>query len=272
MPDLSGLAEWIESHQTTVDFLKWLVLLVVAWAAGIFRCLRNLTRNPRVAVSEVISRCLILEAPYEGHQDATKAVFLLNIEVENRSSERIVVSSFELRYRRQVPLFRWSQKFSAISLPNRVHHKMGGGTKIMRNWFAHFPDGIPTLTVEGKIDARDAESGYALFVTHTHGSWNPKVQNNLVRVRVYERLTTGRTVSASAMVVVAQNPEFFEQMVPGILDQVEHPSAWNVPARFRTLPNSHLGPTWQSGAPLAKNRAREAPLCHAFHGIMPRSL
>ena len=66
MPDLYSLPQWIEDHQATVDLLKWLALLVIAWAAGLFRYLRDLTRTPRLAVSEVVSRCLIVETGVPG--------------------------------------------------------------------------------------------------------------------------------------------------------------------------------------------------------------
>lgn len=240
MPDLSSLTQWIETHQATVDLLKWLALLVIAWAAGLFRYLRDFTRTPRISVSEVISRCLIVEKPYEDHVDATRAIYLLNIEVANRSSERIVVSSFEIRHKWLRALPKWSPRSSAVSLPNRVHHKMGGGIKLMRNWFAYFPDNLENLTVDGKIDARDAASGFALFVSHTYGSWNPKLKNEHVHVCVYAKLTTGKTVKTSAKIPVTRNEKFFEEMIPGIMAHVDDPSSWNVPARFRKAPNNGL--------------------------------
>jgi len=257
MPDLYSSTQWIEDHQATVDLLKWLALLVIAWAAGLFRYLQDLTRTPRLAVSEVVSRCLIVETPYGGHADAQRCVYLLNIEVANRSSERIVVSAFEIRHKWRRVLPMWSPRSSAVSLPNRVHHQMGGGIKLMRNWFAYFPDSLENLTVDGKIDARDAASGFALFVSHTYGSWNPKIENQHVHVCVYARLTTGKAVKTSAKILVTRNEEFFEEMIPGITAHVEHPSSWNVPARLRSA--SGLGPVYVIPAFTRKKEEKQLP-------------
>lgn len=241
MIDVSALIEWVEAHQTTVDLLKWIFLIAVAWAVGLFRYVGDLTRKPRIAISEEMSRCLLQERPFQEHADAARAVFLLNIEVANRSSARIVVNAFEIRYQRRIGILKWGKPSSAVSLPNRVHQKMGGGTKIMRNWFAMFPDNMERLTVHGKIDARDAQSGYALFVTHTWGSWNPEVRKGRVRVEVSARLTTGRRVRCKASVPVTDNDELFEKMVPGMREHVEHPTSWNVPARFRRTIDEQSG-------------------------------
>ena len=101
----------------------------------------------------------------------------------------------------------------------------------MRNWFARFPDEIEGLTISGRIDARDAHSGFALFVSHTYGSWNPRVRDERVVVRATVTLTTGRRVSGKVDVVVNRNGAFFEEMVPGFLEQISHRTAWNVPSR-----------------------------------------
>lgn len=232
MLSLDALVQWIEGHSTTVDLLKWFVLLLVTWMVGGFRYVGNLTRGPRLSISSAVSRCLLVHEAYEDHPDATKSAFLLNLEVANRSAEKIVVGSFVIRFRRQLQFRRWSEPISAVSLPNRVRHEMGSGTKVMRNWFSYFPDGQESLTVDGKIEPRDAASGFALFVGNTYGSWNPRTRNDQVTVKVIASLTSGRRVSGKAKVSVTRDREYFEKMVPGINDQIDHPSAWNVPSRF----------------------------------------
>lgn len=231
MPDLTSLTQWIEGHPTTVDLFKWVLVLLVAWLAGVFKYFRTLTRTPRLSVSPVTSRCYLEKQPFEEHADAVKAAFLLDVQIANRSSENVVVSSFYVRYRTRRPVKRWSEKISAVSLPNRVRHRMGAGTKFMRNWFARFPDEIEGLTVKGKIEARDAHSGFALFVSHTYGSWNPRLRKEAIPVRVTAILTSGVRVSGTVNVKVNTDPSFFEEMVPGFLDQIRHPTAWNAPLR-----------------------------------------
>lgn len=232
MLSATDLAAWIETHPTTVDLVKWAVILALAWFVGLFRFLRNLTRTPRLSISTVLGRAFIANEPHDGHDDAVMVAFLLNIEVANRSSERIVVNSFEVRYRTARRFRRWSHRTSAVTLPSRVRVKAGSGVKIMRNWFGHFPDEIAYLTVDGKIDARDASSGYVLFISHTFGSWNPLIANDKIRVEVSTTLTTGKRVAAKAEIVVTRDGEFIEELVPGLLDHMRQPNTWNVPARF----------------------------------------
>lgn len=55
MPDLSSfspLVDWIESHEKTVDLLKWVALLLVAWAVGLFKFLRQKFRLPIATIEE----------------------------------------------------------------------------------------------------------------------------------------------------------------------------------------------------------------------------
>ena len=231
MPDLNDGLNWIETHSATVSILKWTVLLLVAWATGLVRFVRNLTRKPQVQISEPLSRCLVEKfAEIDGYRNAVRASFLVDIEVVNRSTEEIVVRTLNLRVRRTSRFRRWSQKISAASLPSRVYHRMGAGTKVMRNWFAYFPDGDVRLTVAGPIGPRHAESGFALFVSFTHGNWNPTIIDGCIVVKVEAGLTTGK-IRTKARILVTTNAEFFEEMVPGIREQIAHPTAWNVPLR-----------------------------------------
>lgn len=62
MPDVPQYLVWIEGHKTTVELIKWVLLIGVALLAGAFRFLRGITQKPKVTVQATTSRCLI-EAP-----------------------------------------------------------------------------------------------------------------------------------------------------------------------------------------------------------------
>ncbi len=102
---------------------------------------------------------------------------------------------------------------------------------MIRNWFAFFDDGLDHLTVTGVISPGHAESGFALFVSVTYGNWNPIVKEDEVFVIVRAGLANGKMVRCKTKVQVMQDAESFEEMVPGVLDQVRHPTAWNTPLR-----------------------------------------
>jgi len=228
MPDLSPYLDWIEAHKTTVDLVKWGLLLFIAWIAGAFRFLRGITRKPKVDIQAATSRCLIQEFPeFGGHANVTRASFLVEVGITNPTSESISVKSFYLSFHRQRFWHRWKPELHPISLPNRPRHEMGSGMKLLKCWFSNFPDDLKELTLSGDIEARAFSSAYLLFVSFTHGSWNPRISNETIGARVTVVLTTGEIRSRVVPIKVTKNPEQFEKWVPGIIDQVGHETAWN---------------------------------------------
>lgn len=96
---ISDLIIWIEGHPTTVEIIKWIILLLLAWGAGLFRVLRKYTRRSQLEVIDTASLCFIEEmGEYEGNPNATRVAYLINISVKNPSSEKVVIESFSLSY------------------------------------------------------------------------------------------------------------------------------------------------------------------------------
>lgn len=228
MPDLSPYLDWIEAHKTTVDLVKWGALLFIAWLAGAFRLIRGITRKPKVEIQTATSRCLIQEFPeFRGHTNVMRVSFLLEVGITNPTNEKISVKNFYLSFHRQKFWRRWKPELHAISLPNRPRYEMGSGTKLLKCWFSNFPDGMKELTLSGDIDARAFSSGHLLFVSFTHGNWNPRIHKETIKVRTVVELTTGEIRSHIIPIKISKDPEQFEKWVPGIIDQVEHETAWN---------------------------------------------
>lgn len=233
---LSPIVIWIEGHETTVDLLKWILLLIAAWLSGLFRFIRSLSRQPKVRVDSVTSRCYIedISEEKEARPNSIRAAFLLEIEVVNLRNEPISVNALEIQVHKRRLLFRWTTPISAISLPNRVTHEMGHGIKILKNWFSRFSDNMDHLTLDGRIGPKDAESAYALFVSSTWGSWNPLIFKNHANVCAIVHLATGEKLKTFASIPVTTDADFFEKMVPGILNQIRHPTAWNAPGKSKS--------------------------------------
>lgn len=231
MPDFSLLApliDWIESHEKTVDLLKWIAILLVAWAVGLFKFLRQKFRQPFATIEEVSTRCLVEDfEEFRGHKNALRASFLIEIGLVNPTPEVVVVRHFSLSVRRRKFWKPWGSELMALSLPNRPRHQMGSGSKLLKNWFSNFPDEYSNLTLTGTVQPKQVHSGYLLFVCFAHGNHVPKIEGDYVRVKASIYLTTGekRTVRGKALVVRDQGK--FNSWVPGILDQVQHDSAWN---------------------------------------------
>ncbi len=230
MPDLSSLAplvDWIESHEKTVDLLKWLALLLVAWAVGLFKFLRQKFRLPIATIEEHTSRCLIEEFDeFQGHTNVVRASFLIEAGLVNTTSEPVVIRHFSLAVRRRRPWRPWKPELIALSLPARPRHPTGSSVKLLKNWFSKFSDEFQDLTLHGEVDPKHHNSAYLLFVSFTPGNWSPKYDGEYVRVKILIHLTTGETRTAKGRVLITRNKEKFEEWVPGILEQVAHETAW----------------------------------------------
>lgn len=228
MPDITPYLDWIEAHKTTVDLVKWGLLLFIAWTTGAFRFLRTLTRKPKVEINQNTSRCLIEEfSEFGDYSNAVRATFLVEVGITNPTNEKICIKSFYLAFPRHRVWNRWKPELHPISLPNRPRHEMGSGSKLLKCWFSHFPDELGHLTLSGDIGPREFHSGYLLFVSFTHNDWNPLFSSETINTRVSIVLTTGEIKSKTVPIKVRRDPQQFEQWVPGIIKQISHETSWN---------------------------------------------
>ena len=230
MPDLSlfsPVVDWIESHEKTVDLLKWIALLLVAWAVGLFKYLRQKLRQPFATIEEHTSRCLVEEfAEFQGHKNALRASFLIEVGLVNPTSEAVVIRHFSLAVRRRKFWRAWEPEMVALSLPNRPRQHMGSGMKFLKNWFSNFPDEYRDLTLTGTVEPKQNHSGFLLFVCFATDNWAPRVEGEFIRVKANVHLTTGERRTVRAKVRITRDEKKFDGWVPGILDQVKHESAW----------------------------------------------
>lgn len=224
---LESMVEWIEAHQTTVDLIKWAIVLFLAWIAGGFKYLRNKLRRPSISLEENTSRCLIEEfEEFEGHKNAVRATLLIEMGVLNPTNERINVRSFNLAIKRERFWSRWKPELIALSLPSRPRFQTGSGVKIVKNWFSNFSDEFASLTLTGVIEPKEYPSAFLLFVSFTSGPMSPKIEGQYLKVKGRANLTTGETFTVSGKVRVMTDIELFESWLPGIKLQINHDSAW----------------------------------------------
>jgi hypothetical protein len=230
---LMSLLDWIEAHPVFVDLGKAVVVLVIAWFAGLGRFLVRLARKCRVWVVEPVSRCY-LEDLGESHgvKDPVRASFLLSVGVTNPTTEKVVVEAITLQFESKRAWRPRSSQLDAVSLPSRPRVTFATSTKVSRTWFINYGDDAPaSLTAHGRIEARDTEDAYILFVSATYGSWNPRVENDHVRIWVSARLTTGETMRTSTKIPTTKDMESFEKRVPGVREHVASDGAWNISLR-----------------------------------------
>lgn len=230
---IEHILNWIEAHPQTTDLIKWIVLLFFAWISGFLSYLYRLNRKPFIKIYEGTSLCFLEKFDdYEGHKHAVRASLLLEISASNPSQDRIIINAFEAQIKTMLWKKRWCQSTSAIALPNRVRHQMGSGTKVLRNWFTQFNDGNDALlSLNGRVESKDATSGFVLFVIFSFETWDPRIVNNCIQVRVKASLASGEKLETEKNIPITTDKALIEKLVPGFLNQISHPTAWNVPLR-----------------------------------------
>ena len=226
---LDSFIVWLEGHGTTVDLIKWTALIVLAWVSGAFQFLWRYRRRPRIRIVETAS-FMYLEHPIDcgGKPNGARSSFVINASLVNASNEKIVIDHFELSFR-SVDLWRsHRQRLLRFAFPSRPRKKVGTGTKYMGVWFTEYPlDELQTATIDGRLEAKETCGGYLLFLSFTYGTWNPRISNDTVHVRLRAQLTTGQWLKQSAVVRTVTDQSIVEAFSPGFTEHVAHDSTWN---------------------------------------------
>src|ERR1700679_1202326 len=98
-PILSGVSKWVEGHHETVDILKWIAALIIAWATGLFRALRRWFARPKVIIVPSASMCYLqFFEELDGRQEVVRLAFFINAKVTNPTKEKLYVEDFRLTY------------------------------------------------------------------------------------------------------------------------------------------------------------------------------
>lgn len=226
---LDNLVRWIEAHATTVDLLKWVIVGLLAWALGVFRFIRASLKRPKLEVESFTSRCIWQElGAVDGNDHNARVVFLIEAGITNPTTDPVVVRDFTLKVKR---LRGWPVRnypLNPVTLPSRVRHSIGSVTKLLKNWFSNFSEGPESLTLGARIESRDCQSGFLLFVSASWGYMRPFARDGAIPVKLYARLTTGERLIARSNIVLMEDHAAFEEMVPGVLEHVENRNTWNI--------------------------------------------
>lgn len=226
---MNDLLQWIESHPQAVELLKWLSIALLAWLTGMFRWILIKLRPPYLEIIPQAS-CVFFEelGNFNGNANTCRSSFIIHASIVNRSTERIVVDRFKLGYQSFNFFISMRQKLLRIAFPSWPRKKLGEGYKYMGVFFTKYGDEQDSiLSVSGTIESRELASGYLLFVSATHGSWNPKVCNSTVKVRLSCKLTTGETLNSISKLRVTTDRDFVEDTCPGLINHVADESTWN---------------------------------------------
>lgn len=221
--------DWIEAHGNTVDLLKWISVGLLAWFLGVFSYIRTKLQRPTVEVESFTSRCIWqnIDAA-DGVDPHVRVIFLVEAGVLNPTDQPIVVRDFNLLVSRVGKGTIPNQPLGATTLPCRVRHSTKKITKFLNNWFSNFDEGSPELTLSSRIEPKDFSSGFLLFVSVSHGYLEPLRKEGTIPVELHAHLTTGEKLSAESQIVIVDDHDYFESLVPGVLEHVESRETWNL--------------------------------------------
>lgn len=220
---------WLETHPTTINFLQWTLVVVIAWFSGVFRWLRTKTRSPKLEVVPTASMAFLENlGEFKGVANTIRISFIVHASIINKTTDRIVIDRFKLSYRSSHILKSMQQKILRQAFPSWPRKRLGESYKLMGAFFTTYGDDYDAiLSVSGLIESREMASGYLLFVSNTYGSWNPKIENGKIKVRLICSLTTGETLSYNEYLRVTEDHDLIEEFCPGLVKHVAHDSTWN---------------------------------------------
>ncbi|WP_204427169.1 hypothetical protein [Alloalcanivorax marinus] len=226
---MKEIIAWIESHGVTVDLLKWVIVGILAWLLGAFRFLKTKLKRPTLEIESLTSRCAWEElGDIDGNPANVRVTFLIQAGVNNPTAELVVIRDFSLHIRRLKKWPIWHQALNPTSLPCRVRHTVGDITRYLKNWFSNFSEGPGSLTLDGRIESMDFQSGFLVFVSASWGNMRPRLIEKGVPIKLKARLTTGETLYVKSIIPVLEDHSVMEGLVPGIFGHVENSSTWNI--------------------------------------------
>lgn len=226
---LSDIATWVESHPVTVGLLQATALVFIAWVSGLFAYFGRFKARPYLRIANTASFVFIERLPPTAdHPTTMRASFVINASLINASNERVVLDQFELSYQAHSFWRSHRQRLLRLAFPARPRKRVGSGLKYMGVWFTEYPlDEVNLEVISGALDPKDHCGGYLLFTSFTYGSWNPRIRDGRVRVRLKAALTSHKRLSVSAKLRVTEDASFIEEFSPGLNAHVAHESTWN---------------------------------------------
>lgn len=228
---MQTLIHWLEGHQVTVGVIEAAAVVIVGWASGLFRLVRQRVRRPTVAVvpegSFAAQRTLERDdIPATG----TVTAYLLNVTLINPSDTRAVLRGFHFSYRCSAWRASMKQRLRCVPLPALPSIKSSAGEMVHYVWFQKLPP--QDTRIDGRLDPKEMQNAWILFISATWGSHNPKIVDKRVKVRLDAILTDGRQAKDVEHIRVTDLATL-EDYVPGIGDYLNEDRWWNMSVKLK---------------------------------------
>lgn len=216
---------WIETHEHTVDLLKWIVAGLAAWLLGVFRAIRAWALRPSISITEAYSHCFSEQhTKLDNHRDVTLFAFVLDAVIMNPTASKIGVQTFELQIRRRELWKRWTSPITAIGFPTMPRTPMpDGAIKVVPVWLTSFEGYDSSLSLRD-IAGQNSAAGLVFFALAMPDS--SIVSDEQCTLKLSVRLATGERRSVVMKIKSENGLDKLERMVPSSANYVRHKSVW----------------------------------------------
>lgn len=225
------LIPWIEDHPVTISLLTTVGVLAAAWGSGLFRLLRQRVRRPKVLVVPEGSFVAFRTTERDDlPKTGTLAVFLLNVTLINPSDAKAILRGFQFSYR--CPSWKTSmrQRLRYVPMPSLPKYETAVGRLIHHVWFQSLPG--QATRIDGRLEPKEMENGWIMFVSATWGSYDPRVVNDRVKVKLEATFTDGRRVADREEVRVAPLADL-QELLPDIRGLLDEDRWWNLSVKLK---------------------------------------
>lgn len=152
---------WLELHNTTIDLLKWLIILLIAWFSGFIKLIYKYTKKPKSVIipsASIIYFESILEK--DNIKNAVRCSYILNVKVTNLSKEKIFVDHFHISYKNYSLKRSMKQKLLRIPFPNRPRKILGDIEKLLSVFFTNYPvEKYDMVPANGILETNESQGG-----------------------------------------------------------------------------------------------------------------
>ncbi|MCB1194245.1 MAG: hypothetical protein KDK90_27665 [Leptospiraceae bacterium] len=235
---------FIESHPELNKIIFFVIGILIVWISGFFKLINlyigKLDTKLRLEIVKGTARYLYLkEYPVDNTSHKRFAIWL-NLTIANPSDKLVSVKSFELQFINKIG--RLSDRLFPITFPNVPRINVGNSIKLFPVFFSRFLEmekytNNELFSPDGKILSGDLQTGYLLFMEEYKENLLPKIENELMKIKITCIDIKGKKFSVTGTAKRIQLDEA-KRTVPGIDSYVDEEKYLVSANRLEGLTNS----------------------------------
>jgi len=231
---MGELFKIIETHPVSVNIIIFILAVIGAWFSGIFNFIKRKTNKPDLRLQDTASTVYYEEhEKYKEYQNAVNASFFINASVINRTDHKIVIDNFFLAYKCLNKNRSFKQKIHRIAFPSPPQKQLGDTIILHPVFITQYPETVIALPPTSQIvEPYEINGGHLLFISFTHGKWNPVIIDGKIEVELIVTLTDGLILKDRKKIRVHQNSKHADNFCKGIVEFMRDDTTWNHEEQF----------------------------------------